>query len=445
MNLNQIKEITRYPSAILGLLLIAFLVVLSIYVVIALPYHQTITKWQGAGGVWMDNPRTAPPVWVNYFRSKKLPETIIRKSANGAVQKKRTTIKGDITDMDFVFTFDYTADEFPQEITVDFTSKYKKKAPYITLTWITPDGRKIEIGNFALHEHTTRRISQDKKLIEKLGGKQPEIGLFADPKSKEPKPLKGTYKLDVDGITFEPGSDFDAKLVVYGKVYGLAGTDHLRRDLMLALLWGTPVALVFGLLAALATSILTMIIAAIGSWYSSWVDSIIQRITEINMMLPVLPILIMIGVFYSRSLWVMLGAIIVLSIFGAGIKSYRSIFMQERESGYIEAAKAYGASDVRIIFHYLIPRIIPILIPSLVVLIPSFVFLEASLAVLGLGDPVMPTWGKVINEAITNGAPYKGLYYWPLEPAVMLMLTGFSFAMLGFALDRVFNPRLRGM
>ncbi len=445
MNLNQIKEITRYPSAILGLLLIAFLVVLSIYVVIALPYHQTITKWQGAGGIWMDNPRTAPPVWVNYFRSKKLPETIIRKSANGAVQKKRTTIKGDITDVDFVFTFDYTADEFPQEITVDFTSKYKKKAPYITLTWITPDGRKIEIGNFALHEHTTRRISQDKKLIEKLGGKQPEIGLFADPKSKEPKPLKGTYKLDVDGITFEPGSDFDAKLVVYGKVYGLAGTDHLRRDLMLALLWGTPVALVFGLLAALATSILTMIIAAIGSWYSSWVDSIIQRITEINMMLPVLPILIMIGVFYSRSLWVMLGAIIVLSIFGAGIKSYRSIFMQERESGYIEAAKAYGASDVRIIFHYLIPRIIPILIPSLVVLIPSFVFLEASLAVLGLGDPVMPTWGKVINEAITNGAPYKGLYYWPLEPAVMLMLTGFSFAMLGFALDRVFNPRLRGM
>jgi len=445
MNLNQIKEITRYPSAILGLLLIAFLVVLSIYVVIALPYHQTITKWQGAGGVWMDNPRTAPPVWVNYFRSKKLPETIIRKSANGAVQKKRTTIKGDITDVDFVFTFNYTADEFPQEITVDFTSKYKKKAPYITLTWITPDGRKIEIGNFALHEHTTRRISQDKKLIEKLGGKQPEVGLFADPKSKKLKPLKGTYKLDVDGITFEPGSDFDAKLVVYGKVYGLAGTDHLRRDLMLALLWGTPVALIFGLLAALATSILTMIIAAIGSWYSSWVDSIIQRITEINMMLPVLPILIMIGVFYSRSLWVMLGAIIILSIFGAGIKSYRSIFMQERESGYIEAAKAYGASDVRIIFHYLIPRIIPILIPSLVVLIPSFVFLEASLAVLGLGDPVMPTWGKVINEAITNGAPYKGLYYWPLEPAVMLMLTGFSFAMLGFALDRVFNPRLRGM
>ncbi len=445
MNLNQLKEITRYPSAIVGILLIAFLVILSIYVVIALPYHQTIMKWQGAGGIWMDNPRTAPPEWVNYFRSKKLPKTIIRKSANGAVQKKRTPIKGDISDEDFVFSFNYTADEFPQEIVVDFTSKYKKKAPYITLTWITPDGRKIDVGNFALHEETTRRISQDKKLIAKLNGKPPEVALFADPKSKELKPLKGTYKLDVDGIIFEPKSDFDAKLVVYGKVYGLAGTDHLRRDLMLALLWGTPVALIFGLLAALATSILTMIIAAIGSWYSSWVDSIIQRITEVNMMLPVLPILIMIGVFYSRSLWVMLGAIILLSIFGAGIKSYRSIFMQERESGYIEAAKAYGASDIRIIFFYLIPRIVPILIPSLVVLIPSFVFLEASLAVLGLGDPVMPTWGKVINEAITNGAPYKGLYYWPLEPAFMLMLTGFSFAMLGFALDRVFNPRLRGM
>ncbi|HFQ95141.1 MAG TPA: ABC transporter permease subunit, partial [Anaerolineae bacterium] len=158
-----------------------------------------------------------------------------------------------------------------------------------------------------------------------------------------------------------------------------------------------------------------------------------------------LPILIMVGVFYSRSLWLILGVIILLSIFGASIKGYRAMFLQEKEAGYIQAAKSYGASNTRIIFQYLIPRVVPVLIPSLVVLIPSFVFLEASLAVLGLGDPLMPTWGKIIDEARTNGALYKGLYYWVLEPSFMLMLTGFSFAMLGFALDRIFNPRLRGM
>ena len=112
---------------------------------------------------------------------------------------------------------------------------------------------------------------------------------------------------------------------------------------------------------------------------------------------------------------------------------------------YIEAARAYGASNMRIIFQYMIPRMIPLLIPQLVSGVASFVFLEATLAVLGLGDPTLPTWGKIINDAEENGALYKGYYYWTLEPAVLLMFTGLGFALLGFSLDRIFNPRLRGM
>ncbi len=443
MNLNQLRDITRYPSAIAGLVIILILVLISIYTIIAYPYQETIVKWRGGDMVWQDNPRTVPPTWTNFFRSKKLPESIIFHSSD--VEKQITPLKDNLTDVSMSFSFDYTADDFPQEIILFFTSNFDKKAPYISLTWHTPDGRKLDIGDFAIDKTYTRRLSQDEKLTKKLGGQPAEIGLFADPNSQELKPLKGTYTLEVAGLTFEPDSHFDVKTVIYGKVFGLAGTDHLRRDLLLALLWGTPVALAFGLLAAVITSVLTMIIAATGSWFGGWVDSLIQRITEINMMLPVLPILIMVGVFYSRSLWVILGVIILLSIFGASIKSYRAIFMQEREAGYIQAAQSYGASNARIIFLYLVPRIIPVLIPSLVVLIPSFVFLEASLAVLGLGDPLMPTWGKIIDEARTNGALYKGLYYWVLEPSFMLMLTGFSFAMLGFALDRIFNPRLREM
>jgi peptide/nickel transport system permease protein len=153
----------------------------------------------------------------------------------------------------------------------------------------------------------------------------------------------------------------------------------------------------------------------------------------------------MVGTFYSRSIWLMLGLIILLSIFGAGIKTYRAVFLQVKEAPYIEAARAYGANNRQIIFSYLVPRIIPLMIPQLVVLVPAFVFLEASLVVLGLGDPTLPTWGKVINEARTNGAPYQGLYYWMLQPAFLLMLTGLAFALVGFSLDRIFNPRLRGL
>jgi peptide/nickel transport system permease protein len=186
-----------------------------------------------------------------------------------------------------------------------------------------------------------------------------------------------------------------------------------------------------------------MIIAAIGVWYGRWVDAGIQRITEVNLILPVLPILIMIGTFYSRSIWVILGAVVALSIFSAAIKTYRAMFLQIKESPYIEAARAYGAGNLRIVFRYMIPRVVPVLVPQFVVLIPTFVFLEASLAVLGLGDPVLPTWGKILEDAYKQGALFRGYYYWVLAPSVLLMLTGLGFAMVGFTLDRIFNPRLR--
>jgi peptide/nickel transport system permease protein len=212
---------------------------------------------------------------------------------------------------------------------------------------------------------------------------------------------------------------------------------------MIPLLWGTPIAIAFGLLAAVGSSLSTLIIAAAGAWYGGRVDGAIQRITEVNLVLPSLPILIMIGTLYSRSIWVILGVIVLLGIFGGGIKSYRALFLQVREAPYIEAARAYGVSNLRAVFTYMLPRAVPVLVPQFVTFIPSFVFLEATLAILGLGDPLLPTWGKVIEDASSQGALFSGYYYWVLEPAVLLMVSGLGFTMLGFALDRLFNPRLR--
>src|SRR5207244_8221691 len=106
----------------------------------------------------------------------------------------------------------------------------------------------------------------------------------------EAAPLKGKYRLQIEGLLFESDSDIEAKLVVYGQVYGLAGTDHRRRDIMVALLWGTPVALAFGFLAAVGSTFATLLLAAAGVWFGRWIDAVIQRITEVNVILPVLPI-----------------------------------------------------------------------------------------------------------------------------------------------------------
>lgn len=444
--LRALKDITSYPSAVVGLVIILVLLGVSIYTIIAIPYSEAIRLWRGGEDVWYDSPKNAAPAWLNLFGKADLPETIVMSSQDDSVDKSTKVVSEEMTDITFSFTFDYSYDGFPREISIFFDAQYEEKFPHVSLTWLTPDGREIRLGNLSLEKKSqSYRASQDVKLQRRLNGQLPHQGLFADPTSEEPVALKGNYTLQVSGLVFEEGADVDAELVIYGQLQGLAGTDHRRRDLMIALLWGTPIALAFGLLAAVGTTITTMTISGVGTWFGGWVDEIIQRITEVNMILPFLPILIMIGTFYSKSLWVMLGVLILLSIFGGAIKTYRAIFLQVKESPYIEAARAYGASDLRIIFAYLVPRIIPMLIPQLVILIPTFVFIEASLAVLGLGDPVLPTWGKVINDARVNGALYNAQYYWVLEPSVLLMITGLAFSLLGFSLDRIFNPRLRGL
>ncbi len=437
-------QLRRYPSAIGGLLIILLLVVTAIYAVVAIPYDEAIRQWRGGEEVWYKNPKFAPPEWTNFFSSKKLPVSFVADTVSGSMTKLVTPGDENTSTVDIHYTFDFSYDGFPQEMILYFTTKYQEKQPFASITWITPDGRKIKIGNVGLAEKLTYRFSQDQRLQSQFDG-DAMTGLFTNYQTNPPSPLKGKYQLIIAGSTFEKDAEIDAEFVFHGQVYGWAGTDHSRRDLVLPLLWGTPIALIFGIFASVATLIATLIIATFGSWYGGWVDEVIQRITEISLVLPFLSILIMIATFFSRSIWVILGATVLLSIFTGAIKQYRAQLLQLKESMYIEAARAYGASDSRIIFQYLIPRMVPLLIPALVSSVPAFVFLEASLALLGLGDPVLPTWGKIINDAETNGALYKGYYYWILEPAALLMITGLGFAMLGFALDRIFNPRLREM
>ncbi len=438
---SSFQNISKYPSAVMGILVVVGLVVLAAYAMIKIPYGEAIRLWRGGEEVWYQNPKFAPPAWINYFSSKKYAESFSARTSDGSIKKEVTPGEQGTATASISYAFDFSSDFYPQDLIIYFTSKYQEKQPFISAEWQTPDGRTIRLANLAISRELTYRFAQDAKLKTRLKTEDVIPALFSDPETGQP--LKGQYQLLITGTTFEPESDIDVEFVFHGQVYGLAGTDQQRRDLVVPLLWGAPVALAFGLIASLGTSILTMVIAALGTWYGGWVDELIQRITEINLVLPFLSILILVGTFYSRSIWVILGTTILLSIFTGSIKAYRAVFMQVKESMYIEAARAYGASGTRIVFLYLIPRMIPLLIPGLVSAVPAFVFLEASLAVLGLGDPVLPTWGKIIEDANSNGALYRGYYYWILEPAALLMITGLGFAMLGFALDRIFNPKLR--
>src|ERR1051326_3948768 len=270
--MNSIKkfflELSQYPSAMMGLSLILALVIISIYTVIKIPYPEAVSLWRGDENVWYKTPQTAQPKWVNWFRMDKLPETFSFNTADGQGTKTENFSNG-TNKISITFPFEYDSKYFPQEMSLYFKAKYTQKEPFVTIKLITPDGRKINIDNFAVGENQNYRFSQDQKLQRRLKGVSPEQGIFIDPKADPANPvaLPGKYELQIDGVAFEQGSTVDAEFIVYGQVYGWAGTDHHRRDLTIPLLWGGPIALAFGLLAAFGTTILTMIIAAFGTWY----------------------------------------------------------------------------------------------------------------------------------------------------------------------------------
>ena len=457
---SVLLEILHYPAAVMGLLIIILLIGGSILAVTIFPFNRLGELWNSVPppGTGMNLiPKYAQPFWVNWFRLDKVPETIILDSSNGSARK---TVRSDSSGMPretITFTFNNISSEFPQDVCLYFDAQYATKQPFVAFTWTTPDGRIYHVsgtsvshsGSYSLSAdqdiyYLTQKDSQWNAWFQPVGSNYPTPLfdlLFAVPHANKPMALKGTYQLQLEGYTFEKGSDINARLVVLGRVYGWGGTDYLGRNLLIPLLWGMPFALLIGLVGASVTSLISIVLAAAGVWYGGWIDILIQRLVEANMILPVVAICVLVYSYFTVSIWVILWIIVLLNVFGSPIKTFRAALLQVKNAPYIESARVYNTSDGRILFQYLIPRILPVILPQFVSLIPSYVFLEATLGILGISSPY-PTWGSIIYSAIRYWGNW-GNAFWVLEPIGLLLLTGFAFTMLGFALEKILNPRLK--
>jgi peptide/nickel transport system permease protein len=455
---NTFLEIWHFPTAVFGLAVILLLVCGSIAAVTLFPYNELARIWSEnvlTGKSYV--PKLAKPVWVNWLRKDPLPSSIFLDSAKGTASKTIQPAGEDgIGHFTLTYTINYPYGGYPQEMDLYFSSRYVTKRPFISLNWSTPDGRELVLDNFSPSNDIPYNFSLDLSpgkflpdypqwlkwfVVDEFNATPDHYLLFSDPTQDKPVVLPGTYTLRIDATTYEPEADIDAELVILGQVYGWAGTDYLRRDLLVPLLWGMPFALALGLVGASLTTFFSMVVAATGVWFGGWFDNLVQRLIEGVMILPIIAIGVILYAYSNMSIWTFLALIALLNVFGSPTKSFRATLLQIKDSPYIEWARSAGMSNSRIILRYLLPNILPLLIPQLVALIPSYVFLEATLGIFGVKSDY-PTWGKVIYEALKNGATY-GSGYWVLEPIGLLLLTGLAFAMLGFALERILNPRLR--
>jgi len=454
------RELLKFPSATIGFGLVAILVAISIYTIFALPYGKIGRSWFTSAMVPRPvAPKLALPEWVNLFRKNDLPPTIILDSRTGDAEKVVGQKPGTTKDITLTYLLSYPYAEFPSDFVIYYYPRYGEKVPFASATITTPDGRVFELRGVAASAAKDyepgsgirlAKIVAENKNWQKwfvVRGFYPTpnfYALFADPTSESPKALPGTYKVQIHALAYGENSDLDAKLVLFGQVYGLAGTDYLRRDLMVPLLWGMPIALLFGLFGALVITIGSALVGAAAAWSSGWVDGMLTSVIEANMILPVLALGILFNAYYHVNLWLILTVIVFLNIFGTPAKTFRAAFLQIKEAPYIEAARAYGASNWRIISRYLVPRIAPVMLPQLIVLIPTFAFLEATFAILNVSEVKYPTWGLIIQTALRSGATFSyGSRFWVLEPIALLLLTGLAFALSGAAFDHILNPRLR--
>jgi peptide/nickel transport system permease protein len=234
----------------------------------------------------------------------------------------------------------------------------------------------------------------------------------------------------------------DSRLIIGGKAFGLMGTDELRRDLAVGLLWGTPLALFIGISVAVGSVVMGLIYGVYAGYKGKFTDESMMRLNDVIYALPALPFLIILVATISNSIFLLVGFLMLFGWVGIA-KVSRSMTLQIKTKGYIEASQMMGQKNSKIIFKHIIPQLLPYAFASIAISVPAAITTEAGLSFLGLGDPSFPTWGQILHDANTYGAAARGLWWWIVPPGIMIAITGLSFVFLGNALDAIVNPRLK--
>ncbi|GGA78287.1 peptide ABC transporter permease [Nitratireductor aestuarii] len=221
----------------------------------------------------------------------------------------------------------------------------------------------------------------------------------------------------------------------------LLGTTSFGNDVLSQFLHGFRIALLVGLVAAVAVGFISTVVGVISGYFGGYVDDILMRITDIALSIPTLPFAIVAVALLGPSVENIILVITIL-FWRNGARIIRSAVLTERERVYVKWARAAGASHFQIIMRHILPNIVRVIFLWVTMSVAFAVLTEASLSFLGLGDPTVVSWGQMLNTAFSSGN-LRTAWWWVIPPSVALVMLVSSLYLIGRAYEEQTNPRLR--
>ena len=220
----------------------------------------------------------------------------------------------------------------------------------------------------------------------------------------------------------------------------IMGTDYLGRDVFVGIIYGTRPTIIIALTATLVTVLIGVTIGAIAGYFGGWVDNTLMRFTEFFQVLPPLVFAMVIVAVFSSDVFVVIFAI-AITTWTTEARLTRAEYLKIREQEYVTASHAIGDKKWRIITKIILPNAMPPIIVAITLRVGITVIYEAALSFLGLTDPDVITWGKMIGLS----RDYFFNAWWTVTfPGLAILLVVLCIALIGDGLNDALNPKLRG-
>ncbi len=300
----------------------------------------------------------------------------------------------------------------------------------VRIIWSTPLGEKTLDTLMGSDVYWINMDGRDMIFKQKLGlpliGKSVEY-LF---------PSNGRYSLRTEGAM-----DTELSLSLSGGREGLLGTDQRGRDVLTLLIFGIRTSLIVGISATLIASLLGLGLGLATGYIGGWFDALVMRIVDVLLSIPTLPIMMVLAGLWGKGLWQL---VLILSIFSwmGTARSVRALVLTVRESPWVEGLQVLGAKREYILRRHLVPEAAPILLANIALGVPGAILAEAGLAFLGLSDPRLISWGRMLHEAHSFGAFTEGAWWLLIPPGLGIVALCLIFMDIGRYLEEKIDPRL---